>query len=660
MTSLQTPLRGWPHRPFCRLCLRIFALAAALLLLLELLNHRLPAAGLRPFLHFLATHPWAAAVDLLLVLMTLVPACFLRRRAFFLTLISVAWLAFGCGNGFIRLKRSTPLTVSDLAQLRTGIDTLPNYLPLWAMILLAAAILAILAGLVVLFLRGPRNALPRTVRLRQGLAAAVVTALSLALCWGCASATNQLSRTFPNLSYAYDDYGFPYCFLQTALNRGIRRPANYGSRRMAEIAERIPAAENQSAGVNILFIQLESLVDPENVEGLRLTEDAMPNLRALEEDYSSGYLTVPVVGASTANTEFEVLTGMRCRFFGPGEYPYKSRAQKMPIESVASDLTDIGYAAHAVHNNRAAFYARNTVYANLGFQDFTAIEYMPETPLTPNGWSEDAVLTSQILQAMDLTEGPRDFVFTVTVQCHGNYSTEEPEDPVILVTDCPENINQNSMTYYVNQLRETDAFVGELVAALEARGEPTVAVFYGDHLPSLNLTAAQLENGSMYQTEYVIWDNLGLTKKDENLGAFQLAAEVLERLGLSGGTVLRFHQACKDTPTYQSDLWAIEYDLLYGRQYLYRGGKAPEAADLRLGTADITVDHVLPGSGCFYVLGQNFTPYCRVASGGDALETEYLNGYCLRVREDLSEIDPAELSIQVIDKYRTLLSEFDD
>ena len=350
-------------------------------------------------------------------------------------------------------------------------------------------------------------------------------------------------------------------------------------------------------------------MDPENVAGLGLSADAMPNLRALEADYSSGYLTVPVVGAGTANTEFEVLTGMSCRFFGPGEYPYKARAQKMAVESMASDLTAMGYTAHAVHNNRAAFYARDTVYANLGFRDFTSIEYMPKTALTPNGWAKDAVLTSQILQAMDQTEGPGDFVFTVTVQCHGSYPDDPVEDPAISVTACPENLDENALTYYVNQLRETDAFIGDLIAALEARGEPAVAVFYGDHLPSLNLTASQLENGSMYQTEYVIWDNLGLEKKDENLSAFQLAAETLNRLGLSGGTVLRFHQACEHTPSYQSDLQAIEYDLLYGRRYLYRDGGAPEATELQLGTAEITIDRLAAGDGCFFVLGRNFTPY---------------------------------------------------
>ncbi len=49
-----------------------------------------------------------------------------------------------------------------------------------------------------------------------------------------------------------------------------------------------------------------------------------PESAQVVSDYSSGYFKVPSVGAGTANTEFEVLTGMNLRYFGPGEYPYKT------------------------------------------------------------------------------------------------------------------------------------------------------------------------------------------------------------------------------------------------------------------------------------------------------------------------------------------------
>ena len=53
--------------------------------------------------------------------------------------------------------------------------------------------------------------------------------------------------------------------------------------------------------------------------------------------------------------------------FGPGEYPYQTRLMDRTVESVAYDLKENGYATHAIHNHRAAFYNRNSVYANLGF-----------------------------------------------------------------------------------------------------------------------------------------------------------------------------------------------------------------------------------------------------------------------------------------------------
>ena len=94
---------------------------------------------------------------------------------------------------------------------------------------------------------------------------------------------------------------------------------------------------------NIMFVQLESFFDPTEVEWLQFSEDPIPNLRKMFQNYSSGYFKAPSVGAGTANTEFEVLTGMSMRFFGPGEYPYKTYAKTKYVESAASALSALGY-----------------------------------------------------------------------------------------------------------------------------------------------------------------------------------------------------------------------------------------------------------------------------------------------------------------------------
>ena len=342
--------------------------------------------------------------------------------------------------------------------------------------------------------------------------------------------------------------------------------------------------------VNVIFIQLESYIDPSLIQGLELSEDPVPNWTALKEQYSSGYLTVPVVGAGTANTEFEVLTGMSTRFFGPGEYPYQTCLTDQTVESVAYDLKANGYAAHAIHNHRAAFYSRNEVYPNLGFDDFTALEYMPQVEKTPTNWAKDGVLKEQILQALDVTEDQADLVFTVSVQGHGKYPTEPVlEDPAITVETCPDEDYRYAMEYYVNQLHEMDAFVGELIEELSQREERTVLVLYGDHLPALDLEAADMESGSLYRTEYIIWDNFGLEQQDENLAAYQLSAAVLGRLGITTGLMNSFQQTCREEPTYWRDLRLLQYDALYGSGYLYGEQGRYEPAEMEMGMVPIEI-----------------------------------------------------------------------
>lgn len=73
------------------------------------------------------------------------------------------------------------------------------------------------------------------------------------------------------------------------------------------------------------------------------------------EQYPSGYLDVPIVGAGTVNTEFEVMTGMNLDDFGPGEYPFKTILKETTCESIAYNLKEYGYATHAIHDNTATF-----------------------------------------------------------------------------------------------------------------------------------------------------------------------------------------------------------------------------------------------------------------------------------------------------------------
>ena len=134
------------------------------------------------------------------------------------------------------------------------------------------------------------------------------------------------------------------------------------------------------------------------------------------------------------------------------------------------------------------------------------------------------------------------------------------DDPEITVTGAEDREKNNySWEYYVNQIHEMDKFVKELTTKLADYPEPVVLVMYGDHLPTMGLKVEDLENRYLYQTEYVIWDNMGLKRKQENIASYQIAAEVMNRVGIHDGTIFRYHQTRRNTKNYQVDLEVLQW-----------------------------------------------------------------------------------------------------
>lgn len=261
---------------------------------------------------------------------------------------------------------------------------------------------------------------------------------------------------------------------------------------------------------------------------------------------------------------------------------------------------------------------------------------MPEEDdKNPLGWTRDRVLTDEILKCLDSTEDQPDYVYTISVQGHGAYPEEpELEEHEITVTGSPTASKNNQWEYYVNQIHEMDNFVKELTDRLEDYPEDVVLVMYGDHLPTMGLTVEDVDNKYLFQTQYVMWDNFGLEKKDVNLAAYQMAAEVLDRVGIHEGTVFRYHQARRNTKNYQVDLETLQYDLLYGEQHSYDGENPFKRTKMRLGLYDVTLDGVSLVSAwdhTYRITGTNFTPSSQVKLNGEWHDTIYVNPTTLMI-----------------------------
>ena len=374
------------------------------------------------------------------------------------------------------------------------------------------------------------------------------------------------------------------------------------------------------------------------------------------KEYSSGYLTVPSVGAGTANTEFESMTGISVKFFGPGEYPYKSVLLERTCESIPYDLKNLGYSTHAIHNHRGAFYGRNKVFRNLGYDTFTSLEYMNNVIKTPRNWAKDGILTDEILDALNSTQG-RDYIYTISVQGHGKYPSEQViENPEIEVTKAPSEEEKWQYEYYVNQVYEMDQFVKDLTDRLSDFDEDVVLVMYGDHLPALDMTEEDMKDGDLFTTQYIIWDNFGMEKQDKNLASYEIGAEVLDRLGIHEGLLTMYHQNYANSSTYLQDLETLAYDMLYGENYIY-GGESPfKETDMKMGVKDIKITDIVQIGDDYYIKGENFTEYSKISLDGEVLDTIYLGPTILGLQEEVNPEDVSRMKISQVEKNKEVLS----
>ena len=645
-----------------------FVLAAILTFLVEVLSRRSPLAALI----FLTESPLAYLTNYGIILCTLLPALLFRKRIAGIALLSAVWVVLGIAQCIVLLSRVTPLTAVDVAIALSVLSIISAYLSPIQIILICLGLIGVIVGLVFLFIRVSRHPIPWARFLVAFPASLAASALVI---WA-GFATGQLSDQFPNLANAYNDYGFPYCFGLSVIDKGVDRPPDYGEGLITDILDDIPSEPGATTdtngdgvpdtpqGPNVIFVQLESFFDVKYMEGVAFSEDPIPTFTWLKEQYPSGLFTVPVIGAGTVNTEFEVLTGMRVADFGAGEYPFRSIMTETTCETLAYDLLASGYRTHAIHNHEGSFYLRNDVYKNMGFESFTSIEYFKDPTFNQNNWAHDALLTDEILYLLHATEEP-DLVYTISVQGHGKYPSDyiPAEDDILVTEGLEDEVVRSHFNYFINQINEMDSFISDLYEAVMALEEDTVLVFYGDHLPSIALDEGVVISTSEFQTEYIVianYDTPG-TLADGDLYAYQLFPTVMELIGNDEGVMNLFHRTYSQSPEYLTLLSALEYDVLYGERMAYGGVAYPPMANMVMGSRPILITDCFVQGEYLYILGENFTNYSIVTFDGKREQTtEFLDAATLRVpvKDALKTMDKLEsITVRQVSSMNDVLSE---
>lgn len=602
-------------------------------------------------------HPLVFSYNMLIIFCTMTFALLFRRRRFAWFIISLIWILIGTANGIIKLSRMTPFTLYDMQNFKDGLTLATTYYATWTIVLIVAGLALGALAIIIIFLRSEKW---KNIKYLKSMSAILITVTVTGLSTYAGLQTGMLDNFFANLSYAYRDYGVPYCFISTSVSSGITKPAGYSKKMITTILEENttrgidtnPVVDNDSLKhPNIIILQMESFTVAQDFNHISVDRDPTPVFNELTEKYTSGWFSVPACGAGTANTEFEVLTGISARYFGPGEYPYKGKLREQTLESMAYVAKNHGYVTSALHNHRALFYNRNEVYANLGFDTFTSVEYMNDVSFTPTNWCKDEVLTKEIIDIMTSTE-ERDFMHVVSVEGHGQYPPEQVfKTPYTTVTAEDEDTKWR-YEYFLNECYEMDKFIGDLIHEIEKVGEPTVMLIYGDHIPALDIMEDIYNAPDLYSTRYVVWDNIGLPKKDKDIVAYRSGAELLADAGLAyQGVIFDYQQTTSEKDrNYEKHLETLAYDMLYGENYTFQGKNPFKPTDMKMGHRQIVIKEIIKIGNRYYIRGDNFTERSIINLKGKQLKTVYLSPTLIALNEKVDPEDIETLEVAQVDK----------
>ncbi len=238
---------------------------------------------------------------------------------------------------------------------------------------------------------------------------------------------------------------------------------------------------------DIVVIVLESFFDIER-SPLFDRRSLMPALRQLTAGVREWSAVPPVIGGKTANTEFEILSGIPLACVSGVDIPFRDLKLDSE-EALPRSLKQLGYGTTAVHPGTRQFWNRHVAYPALGFDRYLALDDF-QGARRVGAYVDTEEVVAKVEGVLSAGKGPQ-FVYAVSILGHGPYDTDvAPRFPV----DLPNGLN-DEVRRYCHLLTHADAALDRLATFVKNRRRPTLALVLGDHAPSFNGSISLSELG---------------------------------------------------------------------------------------------------------------------------------------------------------------------
>lgn len=448
-----------------------------------------------PFMEKITRSPLVLLLNFIPIFLTgiLFQGIFGRRR-FALILNSLFYLIFFTVHRTKVIYRNAPFRVSDLALSFEALKMSQNsYKPDSTSI-----IIFIVSLFILIFLS--RFFKSEKLRVRDRLIGILSILISSVLLFNFVYSKDKIYNSLPlngnvyNLIDHFNSKGFNYTFLFNLKKSFVRPPEGYDKKEM-EKRERVDHGEDISVikynpRPNIIWIMGEAFTDLSQDEHFSFApgNDPNENFKKLQKNsVMHGRIVTPSFGGGTGDTEFDALTGALTIDCAPDE-SFAFNAIKRDVSSLPSLFNTIGYKTMAFHPGFAWFYGRQDVYPKLGFKDNFFLENIDQPEMKGGYVSErqfSEIFRNRFLQALENSDEPI-FSYGLDIQNHGPYFYDKygKNLPYQCTVSLSEEAANNFGSYFLG-IKDMDIMLGEVYDMIMSLDEPTIMVFYGDHLPGL-------------------------------------------------------------------------------------------------------------------------------------------------------------------------------
>ena len=465
----------------------------------------------------------------------------LQRRGAGVAALSTVLVIVGIAEFFVMSFKGAAILPTDLLVLGTAAAVSGGYVYVVSgqvLLGLSCWLLCVaVSSLMPVFPAAQADAHPHTAlrNVAVGLACALAVALGVAL---PSYEGLGVEISYWNTVWTYHTHGFLPAFVAVTQDLAIEVPEGYSDEAAEELEASYVAAYDETRGSSenrraaeeqfselqpsVVYVVNETFADLNSLGGEPWGYAGPERYNSRDDDLLRGALSVSTTGGGTANSEFELLTGVSLAYVGEGKYPFSLYDLSLG-PSVVQQFKDLGYATTAMHPNNPNNYNRLTAYAGLGFDTYLSAEDFAGDEWFHSGVS-DAATYDKVLEVLESSDQPQ-FVLDLTMQNHSGYAQNNlGEVPQYSIDGLTEEENAQ-LSEYLACIEESDRALEEFLAELEELDRPVVVVFLGDHepycAPFVNDALHPGESGyehetRLYETTYMVWANYDVAGADQD------------------------------------------------------------------------------------------------------------------------------------------------